>query len=76
MQTVTIALPEPLAAALSARISAAGVPSKEEYLLSLVEADCAVSELEQTLAERWDGPFAPLPADWKEQVRKAAGLRR
>jgi len=63
----------PLDAALRERMAAVGAHSKEEYLLALVEADCAASELERTLAERWDGPFAPLAPDWKEQVRQAAG---
>jgi len=73
MSTVTVALPDPLEAALLERMSATGAHSKEEYLLALVEADCAASELERTLAARWDGPFAPLAADWREQVRQAAG---
>ncbi len=76
MSTITVALPDPLDAALLERMNAVGAHSKEEYLLALVEADCAASELERTLAERWDGPFAPLAADWKEQVRQAADRRK
>jgi hypothetical protein len=75
VSTITIALPDPLDATLTERMRAVGARSKEEYLLSLVEADCAANELERTLAERWDGPFAPLAADWKERVREAARLR-
>lgn len=72
MSTITVAVPDPLDAAMGERIKAVGARSKEEYLLSLVEADCAASELEEVLAQRAAGPFGPLPADWKEQVRAAA----
>jgi hypothetical protein len=40
-----------------------------------VESDCAAGELERVLAERMDGPFAPLEADWKERVRSTAAKR-
>ncbi|HEY2893141.1 MAG TPA: hypothetical protein VGJ16_02975 [Pirellulales bacterium] len=76
MSTITVAVPEPLDAALVERMKAVGAISKEEYLLGLVEADCATSELEQTLEQRSAGPFAPLPSDWMDQVRKAAGEPR
>jgi hypothetical protein len=72
MSTITIAVPDPLDASLTERMNALGAHSKEEYLLALVEADCAASELERTLAERLAGPFMPLAGDWKEQVRQAA----
>ena len=72
MSTITVAVPDPLDAALIERMKSIGVRSKEEYLLSLVEADCAASELDQTLLKRLAGPFAPLPEDWMNQVRKAA----
>jgi hypothetical protein len=75
MSTITVAVPDPLDAALVERMKAVGARSKEEYLLSLVEADCAASELEQTLVQRMEGPFAPLPEDWMDQVRKAASGR-
>jgi hypothetical protein len=69
MSTVTIHLPGPLEARLAERIKALGAKSPEEYLLNLVEYDCASETLEQVLAERMDGPFAPLESDWKNAVR-------
>ena len=72
MSTVTVAVPDPLDAAMAERIKTVGARSKEEYLLSLVEADCSASELESVLAQRIAGPFVPLSADWKVQVRTAA----
>ena len=56
-------------------MSAIGACSKEEYLLALLEADCAASELDRMLSERVSGPFDPLPTDWQEQVRLAAKTR-
>lgn len=75
MSTFTIELPEQLNATLAERVKASGARSMEEYLLGLVESDCAAGELERVLAERMNGPFAPLESDWKEQVRKAAARR-
>ena len=75
MSTITVAVPAPLDAAMAERIKAVGASSKEEYMLNLVEADCAVSEFESVLARRAAGPFGPLPSDWKEQVRTAARSR-
>ena len=75
MSTITVAVPDPLDAALAERMKAIGVQSREEYLLSLLEADCAAVELERTLIERGDGPFVSLPADWQAQVRHAASQR-
>jgi hypothetical protein len=75
MSTLTIHLPEPLDATLAERVKTSGARSKEEYLLSLVESDCAAGTLEHVLAERMAGPFAPLEPDWKEQVRIAAARR-
>jgi hypothetical protein len=72
MSTVTIALPEPLDAALKQRMAAMGVASTKEYFLELIASDCAASELERTLENRLAGPFEPLEADWKERVRKTA----
>src|SRR6266481_4876465 len=69
MSTLTIALPDALDAMLAERVQTAGAGSKEEYLVALVESDCAASALEETLAARLDGPFAPLEPDWKERVR-------
>jgi hypothetical protein len=76
MSTVTIALPDPLDAALRERMTAVGAHSKEEYLLALIESDCAVSELERVLVDRLAGPFEPLETDWKERVRQAATKSR
>ena len=76
MSTVTITLPNPLDATLAERVKSSGARSKEEYLLSLVESDCAAGELKRVLAERRAGPFAPLEAVWKERVRRAAVERR
>ena len=75
MSTITIAVPDPLDAALVERMNAVGAHSKEEYLLALVESDCAASELERTLTARMAGPFVPLAADWKERVRLSAAQR-
>jgi len=75
MSTITVAVPDPLDAAMAERMKAVGARSKEEYLLSLVEADCAASDLEELLAQRAVGPFAPLPDDWKDKVRTAAADR-
>ena len=72
MSTVTIALPDPLDAALRERMTAVGAHSKEEYLLALIESDCAASELERVLVDRLAGPFEPLETDWKERVRQSA----
>ncbi len=72
MSTITISVPDPLEAKMTERMHAVGEQSKEQYVLGLVEADCASEELERVLAERWDGPFTPLPADWKDRVRQAA----
>jgi hypothetical protein len=75
MSTLKIDLPDPIDAALAERVKTSGARSKEEYLVSLVEADCAAGELERVLAERMGGPFAPLEPDWKERVRIAVGKR-
>ena len=74
MSTVTIALPDPLDAGRAERVKSSGARSKEEYLLGLVESDCAAGELERVLAERRGGPFAPLEPDWERPryLRRAA----
>jgi len=69
MSTLTIHLPEPLDATLAERVKTSGARSKEEYLLGLVESDCATGTLERVLVERMAGPFAPFEPGWKEQVR-------
>ena len=72
MSTLTIDLPEQLDASLSERVKTSGARSKAEYLLGLVELDCAEATLESLLMSRLGGPFAPLESDWKDQVRHAA----
>jgi hypothetical protein len=76
MSKLTIALPDSLDAAFAERVKNSGASSKEEYILSLVEADCAVEELDRVLIDRMDGPFEPLEPDWKERVRSLAHLPR
>lgn len=73
MPTLTVALPDDLDAQLAERARAAGMESKEEYLVKLVESDCAASALEEVLLNRVDGPFELLETDWKARVREAAG---
>ena len=75
MSTLTIHLPELLDATVAERVKTSGVGSKEEYLLSLVESDCAAGTLERVLTERLAGPFAPLERDWKDRVRATAAKR-
>ena len=75
MSTLTIHLPEPLDATLAERVKSSGARSKEEYLLSLVESDCAAGTLERVLMERIEGPFAELETDWRERVRGEAARR-
>ncbi len=70
--SITIELPEPLDASLTERMKASGARSKAEYLLRLVESDCAAGTLEAVLTERTNGPFSPLEPNWKDQVRLAA----
>ena len=73
MSTLTVALPDDLDARLTERTRAAGMESKEEYLVKLVESDCAAGALEEVLLNRVDGPFELLETDWKARVREAAG---
>jgi len=72
MSEVTISLSDDLNTTLESRANAAGFHSKQEYLLTLVQADCERAELEPVLEARLDGPFDPLEADWKKRVRDAA----
>ncbi len=76
MSRLTIELPERLDATLAERMKTSGARSKEEYLLGLVESDCAAGELERALMERMGGPFEALEPDWKERVRSAAAKRK
>jgi hypothetical protein len=75
MSKLTIALPDNLDAMLDERAKASGAGSKEDYLVALVESDCAIGDLERVLVERLGGRFAPLEADWKDKVRKSASKR-
>lgn len=72
MSTLTIDLPETLDASLAERVKSSGAHSKAEYLVGLVESDCAAATLESVLAGRLSGPFAPLEPDWKDRVRNTA----
>ncbi len=72
MAQVILSLPETLEDTLARRMSAAGIHSKQEYLLELVRADCEAADLEVVLESRDAGPVEPLEADWKEKVRAAA----
>ena len=72
MSILTIDLPEQLDATLAERVRTSGAKSKAEYLLELVELDCAESTLESILMARFGGPFAPLESDWKDRVRNSA----
>ena len=72
MSTLTIDLPEQLDASLAERVKISGARSKAEYLLGLVELDCAEATLEGVLMTRLEGPFTFLESDWKAQVRNAA----
>ena len=76
MSNITIALPDSLDATLVERMKSAGIQSKEDYLISLVESDCAAGTLEAVLAERMEGPFGPLEPDWKDRVRNAVAKRK
>jgi hypothetical protein len=69
MSQLTISLPETLDEALVRRMAAAGFQNKQDYLVELVRADCAVDALEDMLEARDAGPFAPLESDWKERAR-------
>ena len=75
MSHITVALPDGLAAEVEKRAKAGGFGSKEDYLLELVKADCELSEVEQRLKERVEGPFEPLEADWMDRVRDVARRR-
>ena len=72
MSTLTIDLSEQLDNSLEERVKTSGARSKAEYLLGLVELDCAEATLESVLMARLGGQFAPLEPDWKDQVRDAA----
>lgn len=75
MCELTISLPDTLSVTLENRANAAGFRSKEDYLVALVQADCERVELDAILKERFNGPFAPLETNWKQQVREAARQR-
>ena len=75
MTQLLISVPDNLESSLHRRVAQAGFQSDEEYIVSLVQADCAAAELEAVLESRDAGPFEPLEADWKEKVRAAAKRR-
>jgi hypothetical protein len=72
--TVTIALPDDLETVLAQRVQAAGAASREEYLLQLVEDDCAKAKIDAVLLERSKGPFVEFTPDeaWMERIREKA----
>lgn len=72
MSTVTLAFSDELQAAVAQRVRETGAASTQEYLLRLIEADCARGDLERILLERSKGPFTPLEPDWKEKVIQRA----
>jgi hypothetical protein len=74
MSTVTLALSDKLETALAQRVQAAGAASQEEYLLQLVENDCALGEIDAVLLERMKGPFIEVTPDeaWMERIREKA----
>jgi len=63
MSTLKIALPDDLDLALEERVKASGARSKEEYLLALVESDCAASDLDW----RRRGMARPSFRGWSEK---------
>jgi hypothetical protein len=78
MSTVTIALRDELEPVVAQRLEALGAASKEEYLLQLVEDDCARAKIDAVLQERLKGPFVEFTPDdaWMERVwEKAMKLR-
>ena len=75
MSSLTISISDSLEAALDDRVKATGFGSKEQFILFLLEAECAPDGLEKVLVERSAGPFEPLEPDWKEKVRAAAQER-
>ena len=75
MAQLMISVPDSLESLLHRRVAQAGFKSDEEYIVSLVQADCEAADLEAVLESRDAGPFAPLEADWKHKVRAAAQRR-
>ena len=75
MTRLMISVPDSLESSLHRRVAQAGFQSDEEYIVSLVQADCEAADLEAVLESRDAGPFAPLEADWKHKVRAAAQRR-
>ena len=64
MSTLTVALPDDLDALLAERTRAAGMESKEEYLVKLVESDCAAGALDEARVVRETlGAFKRAGAD-------------
>jgi hypothetical protein len=75
VSSITISLPNSLAAEVQRRALAAGYQSKEDYLLEVVRAHCEQAELETVLESRLAGPFSPLEPNWKQRVRDASKRR-
>lgn len=75
MTQLLISVSDNLVPSLHRRVAQAGFQSDEEYIVSLVKADCEAAELEAVLESRDAGPFIPIGPDWKEHVIAAAKRR-
>ena len=75
MTRLMISVPDSLEPLLHRRVAQAGFQSDEEYIVSLVKADCEAAELEALLESRDAGPFIPVGPDLKEKVIAAARRR-
>lgn len=75
MTQLLISVPDSLEPSLHRRVAQAGFRSDEEYIVSLVKADCEAAELEAVLESRDAGPFIPVGPDFKERVIAAANRR-
>lgn len=75
MKQLMISVPDSLGSSLHRRVAQAGFQSDEEYIVSLVKADCEAAELEAVLESRDAGPFIPVGPDFKEKVLAAARRR-
>ena len=75
MTKFVISVPDSLEPSLHRRVAQAGFQSDEEYIVSLVKADCDAAELETLLESRDAGPFIPVGPDFKEKVIAAARRR-
>ena len=75
MAQLMISVPDSLESLLHRRVAQAGFKSDEEYIVSLVQADCEAADLEAVLESRDAGPFISVGPDFKEKVIAAAKRR-